>query len=132
MTAPRILQPAGWPRPKGYSNGILASGRTIWVAGQIGWDVDGKFAPDLASQTEQALRNIAAVLAEADATPQHIVRLTWFLTDVADYQANLPAVGAAYGRVMGRHFPTMTVVQVVRLVEASALIEIEAVAVLPS
>jgi enamine deaminase RidA (YjgF/YER057c/UK114 family) len=128
----RILQPAGWPRPKGYSNGFLASGQTIWVAGQIGWDTEGKFAPDLGSQTELALRNIAAVLAEADATPQHIVRMTWFLTDVADYQANLPAIGAAYGRVMGRHFPAMTVVQVVRLVEAEALIEIEAVAVLPS
>jgi enamine deaminase RidA (YjgF/YER057c/UK114 family) len=132
MTATLILQPPGWPRPKGYSNGLLATGKTIWVAGQIGWDADGKFAPDLPSQTELALRNIASVLAEADATPQHIVRLTWYLTDVEDYQAKLAGVGAAYGRVMGRHFPTMTVVQVVRLVERSALIEIEAVAVLPS
>ena len=131
MTASRILLPAGWPRPKGYANGILATGRTIWVAGQIGWDTAGNFAPDLASQTELALRNIVAVLAEADAKPEHIVRLTWFLTDVADYEANLGAVGAAYGRVMGRHFPAMTVVQVVRLVERKALIEIEAVAVLP-
>jgi enamine deaminase RidA (YjgF/YER057c/UK114 family) len=110
MTTSRILQPAGWPRPKGYANGILATGKTIWIAGQIGWDAQGVFAPDLPSQTEQALRNIVAVLAEADATPQHIVRLTWYITSVEDYEANLAAVGAAYGRVMGKHFPTMTVV----------------------
>lgn len=109
----------------------MATGRTIWVAGQIGWDVAGNFAPDLPGQTEQALSNVIAVLAEADAGPQHIVRLNWFLTDIEDYENNLAAIGAAYGRTVGRHFPVMTVVQIVRLVERRALIEIEAVAVLP-
>ncbi|HUZ72669.1 MAG TPA: RidA family protein [Stellaceae bacterium] len=126
-----ILQPDGWPPPKGFANGILAEGRTVWVAGQIGMDPAGVLAPDLPAQVEQALRNIEAVLAVAGARPAQIVRLTWYMTDLARYEARLKEVGAAYRRVMGRHFPTMTVVEIARLVERRALVEIEATAVLP-
>jgi enamine deaminase RidA (YjgF/YER057c/UK114 family) len=131
MSIGRTLQPEGWPRPRGYVNGIAAEGETVWIAGQIGWDETGRFAAGLASQVEQALRNIVAVLAAAGAGPEHLVRLTWYLVDIADYEARLADVGEAYRRVLGKHFPTMTVVQVVRLVERQALVEIEATAVLP-
>ncbi len=127
----KILEPDGWPPPKGYANGILAAGRTIWVAGQIGLDPAGAIAPDLPAQVEQALGNIAAVLATAGARPEQIVRLTWYMTDLALYAARLKDIGAAYRRVMGRHYPTMTVVEITRLVEPRALVEIEATAVLP-
>lgn len=128
----RSLQPAAWPRPKGYANGIEATGRIIFVAGQIGWDETETFvAKDFVGQFEQALRNILAVLAEADAGPEHIVRLTWFITDKQAYLANARRVGEVYRDVIGRNFPVMSVVQVAALMEDEALVEIEATAVLP-
>ena len=127
-----ILQPQGWPRPKGYNNGIMAQGRQIYVSGQIGWDAEGRFASkQLAGQVKKALENIIAVLAEADGKPEHIVRLTWYVTSRDEYHAELPEIGAAYRAVMGKHFPVMSVVQVVALMEAEAKVEIEATAVLP-
>jgi len=127
-----ILQPQGWPRPKGYSNGVAAQGRQIFIAGQVGWDVEGRFAsPRMAGQVKQALLNIMAVLAEADGRPEHIVRLTWYVTSRDEYYAQLREIGAAYREVMGKHFPVMSVVQVVALMEADAKVEIEATAVLP-
>jgi enamine deaminase RidA (YjgF/YER057c/UK114 family) len=127
-----ILQPQGWPRPKGYSNGMMAQGRQIFVAGQVGWDSEGRFAsPNLAGQVKKALENILAVLAEADGKPEHIVRLTWYVTSRDEYHAGLPEIGAAYRQVMGKHFPTMSVVQVVALMEKEARVEIEATAVVP-
>jgi enamine deaminase RidA (YjgF/YER057c/UK114 family) len=129
----QILKPASWPRPSGYSNGIAATGRQIFVAGQIGWDSDCKFkSTKLADQVRQALRNICAVLAEAHARPEHIVRLTWFLTSRDEYVSELEDIGAAYREVMGKNFPVMSVVQVVALMEAQAKVEIEATAVVPS
>ncbi|WP_380874169.1 enamine deaminase RidA [Sphingomonas sp. DBB INV C78] len=126
----RTLQPAGWPRPKGYANGIEASGRTIFVAGQIGWDETETFhAKDFAGQFEQALRNILAVLAEAEAGPEHIVRLTWFITDKQAYLSDAKRVGEIYREVIGRNYPVMSVVQVTALMEDEALVEIEATAV---
>jgi enamine deaminase RidA (YjgF/YER057c/UK114 family) len=126
----RRLQPPGWPEPRGYANGIEASGRLVFVGGQIGWDETGAFPhADLAGQVEQALRNIVAVLAEADAGPEHVVRMTWFITDRDAYLSGLKEIGAAYRQVMGRHFPAMAVVQVIALVEAQAQVEIEATAV---
>jgi len=125
----KILQPPGWPRPKGYANGIAATGETIFVGGQIGWDETGAFATGLPAQIERALANIVAVLAEAGAGPADITRLTWYLVDIEDYLAHQAEIGAAYRRVIGRHFPVMAVVQVIRLVEREALVEIEATAV---
>jgi enamine deaminase RidA (YjgF/YER057c/UK114 family) len=127
----RHLQPPGWPEPRGYANGVLAEGRLVFVGGQIGWDATGAFAPGLVAQVRQALLNIVAVLAEADAKPEHVTRLTWYITDREDYLAHQKEIGAAYRDVMGRHFPAMAVVQVVALVEAQAVVEIEATAVLP-
>jgi enamine deaminase RidA (YjgF/YER057c/UK114 family) len=125
----RTLQPADWARPRGYANGIEARGRTIFVAGQIGWDKDQRFAvKDFAGQFEQALLNILAVLREADAGPEHVVRLTWFITDKRAYLADGKSIGEIYRRIMGRNFPAMSVVQVVALVEDEALVEIEATA----
>ena len=127
-----ILQPPGWPRPKGYSNGIAAQGRQVFVAGQVGWDAQGRFASgDLAGQVRQALLNITAVLSEVDAKPEHIVRLTWYVTSRVEYHAQLREIGEAYRAVMGKHFPAMSVVQVVALMEAEAKVEIEATAVVP-
>jgi enamine deaminase RidA (YjgF/YER057c/UK114 family) len=118
--------------PRGYSNGIAASGRQVYLAGQIGWDAAGCFpSATLAGQVRQALENIVAVLAEAGAAPQHVVRLTWFVTSRDAYYAQLREIGAAYRAVMGKHFPVMSVVQVVALMEAQALVEIEATAVIP-
>ena len=128
----RFLQPLGWPRPKGYSNGIAATGETIFVGGQIGWDEIGAFAEGLPAQIERTLANIVAVLAEAGAGPADITRLTWYLVDIEDYLAHQAEIGAAYRRVIGRHFPVMALVQVVRLVERQALVEIEATAVKPA
>ena len=127
-----ILQPEGWPRPKGYSNGIAALGRQIFIAGQVGWDSAGRFAsPNLAGQVKQALENIIAVLAAAQGKPEHIVRLTWYVTSRDEYYAELAEIGAAYRAVMGKHFPVMSVVQVVALMEKEAKVEIEATAVVP-
>ena len=127
----KVLQPAGWARPRGYSNGIVAQGRQVFISGQIGWDAQGHFASDgFADQVRQALENIVAVLAEEGGRPEHLVRLTWYITSREAYLAELPAVGAAYREIIGRHFPTMSVVQVVALMEARARVEIEATAVL--
>ena len=133
MTLFQILQPADWQRPSGYSNGMLAQGRQIFVAGQVGWDAHtNRFASDdLAEQVGQALRNVVAVLAEAGARPEHVVRMTWYLTNRREYLAELKRIGAAYRDVMGRHFPAMTAVEVSGLVEAGAKVEIEATAILP-
>ncbi len=129
---PQILQPAQWPRPRGYSNGIAASGRQIFIAGQIGWDANGRFTSErLAGQVRQALENICTVLAQAHAGPEHIVRLTWYVTSRDEYRAELADIGAAYRAVMGRNFPVMSVVQVVALMELQAKVEIEATAVVP-
>jgi enamine deaminase RidA (YjgF/YER057c/UK114 family) len=126
-----VLQPPSWPRPRGYSNGMAASGRQVFVAGQVGWDAQGRFVSGLAAQVRQALANVCAVLAQAGAGPEHVVRLTWYLTSRAEYQTGLAEIGAAYREVMGKHFPTMSVVQVVALMEAEAKVEIEATAVIP-
>ena len=127
----RDLLPPGWPRPKGYANGILAEGKTIYVGGQIGWNEQGEFPPDFVGQVRQTLANIVAVLAEGGASPEHLVRLTWYVVDMDEYAGALPDVGRAYREVIGRHFPTMALVQVVRLVEREARVEIEATAVIP-
>ena len=127
-----FLQPPGWAPPKGYANGILAEGRVVFVAGQIGWNANAQFESDeLAPQTEQALRNIVAVLAEAGAEPHHLVRMTWYVVGKADYVAQQKEIGQAYRRVIGRHFPAMTLVVVAGLLEDRAKIEIEATAVIP-
>jgi len=128
----RILQPEGWAPPRGYANGIAARGRTIAVAGQIGWDATQRLVgPDLVSQARQALSNIVAVLAVDGARPEHVVRLTWYVTDRDAYLAAGPALGEAYRSIFGRHFPAMTAVQVTALMEADAVVEIEATAVVP-
>jgi enamine deaminase RidA (YjgF/YER057c/UK114 family) len=127
-----VLQPAGWPRPKGFANGVVArAGETVFVGGMIGQDSEGRFADGFVAQMKLALENIAAVLREAGATPAHIVRLTWYVLDMEEYLAALPALGAAYREVMGRHYPAMAVVEVRRLVEPLARLEIEATAVVP-
>jgi enamine deaminase RidA (YjgF/YER057c/UK114 family) len=126
----RRLQPPGWPEPRGYANGIEASGRLVFVGGQIGWDETGAFpASDMAGQVRQTLLNIVAVLGEAGAGPEHVARLTWYVTSRAEYLAQQKEIGAAYREVMGRHFPAMAVVEVTALVEADARVEIEATAV---
>lgn len=128
----RILQPAGWAKPSGYSNGVEARGRVIYVGGQIGWNGQCKFeARDLAGQVRQALQNILAILAEAGAGPQHVTTMTWYVIDRKAYSAALKEIGAAYRATMGRNFPAMAVVQVSGLVEDEALVEIQATAVVP-
>lgn len=125
------LQPPGWPAPKGYANGMAGQGRIVLVGGQVGWNAEGHFPSGLVAQAEQALRNILAVLAEAGGGPEHIGRLTWYVTDIGEYRESLRALGPAYRGVMGRHFPAMTLVQVAALVEPEARVEIEATAILP-
>lgn len=128
----RVLQPANWARPRGYANGVEAHGRMIFVAGQIGWDKNQSFqAKDFIGQFEQTLMNILAVLREAGAGPEHITRMTWFITDKKTYLAEIRQVGGIYRRLMGKTFPTMSVVQVAALIEDEALLEIEATAVIP-
>ncbi|HEX7114892.1 MAG TPA: RidA family protein [Steroidobacter sp.] len=127
-----VLQPPGWPRPRGYANGVLAEGRQIYIAGQVGWDAQQRFPETLAAQVRQTLENIVAVLKEADARPEHLVRLTWYMTSLEEYRAELPQIGQAYREVIGRHYPVMAVVQVVGLVEPQAKVEIEATAVIPT
>ncbi len=126
------LHPRGWPAPKGYSNGLMGEGRLVILGGQIGWDAQGRFAEGFVPQVKQALANILLVLAEAGGRPEHIARLTWYVTDIAAYRNSLAELGPAYRAVMGRHFPAMTLVQVVALVEAEAMVEIEATAILPT
>ena len=128
----KVLLPPGWPRPKGYANGISARGRTIFTAGVIGWDAEERIAADdLAGQFRQALENILAILAADGAGPEHLVRMTCYVTDVAAYRASLDRVGVAWREVIGRHYPAMAVVGVTELVEPKALVEIEAIAVVP-
>jgi enamine deaminase RidA (YjgF/YER057c/UK114 family) len=128
----QFLHPKHWKPAKGFANGVAAAGRQIVVAGQVGWNAEQRFeSDDFVAQVEQALANIVAVLAEADAGPEHIVRLTWYLTDRREYLARLAEVGRAYRRIIGRHFPAMTLVQVAALLEDRAKVEIEATAVVP-
>jgi enamine deaminase RidA (YjgF/YER057c/UK114 family) len=128
----RILQPPDWAPPKGYANGIAARGTTVFVGGQIGWNGQQRFdSDDFVSQARQALRNVLAILAEAGAGPEHITRMTWYVTDKREYVASYRALGAAYREVIGRHFPAMTAVQVTALIEDRAKVEIEATAMVP-
>jgi enamine deaminase RidA (YjgF/YER057c/UK114 family) len=124
------INPEGWPAPRGYANAMLAENGVLFVAGQIGWDAQGKLRPDFVGQFRQALSNIRAVVEAAGGRVEQIARLTWFVTDLQQYRANGREIGAAYREVMGRHFPAMTVVEVKGLVEKEALVEIEASAVL--
>lgn len=129
----QILQPDGWPRPAGYAHGVSASGRLVFVSGQIGWTPEGRFdALDLPGQVGQALRNALAVLHQAGATPEHVTRMTWYIVDRSDYLTRAKEIGAAYREVMGRHFPAMSVVEVSALLEPTALVEIEVTAVVPA
>ncbi len=129
----QLLQPKHWKPAKGFANGIAATGRQIFVAGQVGWNAEQQFeSDDFVAQVEQALSNIVAVLAEAEARPEHLVRLTWYVTDKSEYLARLSEVGQVYRRVIGRHFPAMTLVQVAALLEDRAKVEIEATAVVPA
>ncbi|AVR95965.1 RidA family protein [Pseudoduganella armeniaca] len=128
----QILQPPGWARPKGYANGVAASGRLVCVSGMIGWDAQGVFhSDDFVAQTRQALTNIVQVLAEAGARPEHIVRMTWYVVDRAEYLAAQREIGAAYRDIIGRHYPAMTAVAVTALMEERARVEIEVTAVVP-
>lgn len=128
----RILQPAGWTRPRGYSNGISARGRQVHVAGQIGWDASARLvSTDLVAQVRQALQNVVAVLACDGARPDHIVRLNWYMTDRTAYLAAGKALGVVYREIIGAHYPAMSAVQVVALMEPGALVEIEATAIVP-
>jgi enamine deaminase RidA (YjgF/YER057c/UK114 family) len=127
----KVLQPRGWPKPKGYANGIKARGTFIFVGGMVGWDEQGRFAEGFAAQARQALMNIVAVLAEGGAKPEHIVRLTWYVLDMDQYVAARKELGAAYRAVLGDHYPAMALVQVGRLFEPQARLEIEATAVVP-
>ncbi len=127
----RVLHPEGWPRPRGYSNGIAAEGRLVFLAGQIGWDESQVFrSDDLVEQVRQALKNTLAVLAEAGAGPEQVVRMTWYITDKRDYLDRSKAIGAVYRALMGRHYPAMTMVEVSALMEDRAKVEIETTAVL--
>ena len=128
----KTLLPPGWPRPKGYANGVSASGRTLFTAGVVGWDESETFAAaTLPAQFAQALRNIVAILAVGGAGPQHLVRLTCYVTSIDAYLAGLAEIGAAWKAIVGPHYPAMALVEVVRLVEPKAMVEIEATAVVP-
>lgn len=132
MTVHRTLLPPGWPRPKGYANGIAASGRMVYTAGVIGWDAQECIvSDDLTQQFAQVLRNTLAILAEGGAGPEHIVRMTCYVTDRDEYVAGLAAIGAAWRAIIGKHYPAMAVVAVAALVEPAAKIEIETIAVVP-
>ena len=126
------LQPPGWAEPKGYANGIAAEGRLVFVAGQVGWDETATFrSHDFVGQVRQCLKNTFAVLAEAGAGPEHIARMTWYITDREEYLANLESMGRVYRELMGRRFPAMTMVEVTALIESEAKVEIETTAVVP-
>lgn len=132
MTVHTTLLPEGWPRPKGYANGISAQGRLVFVAGMVGWDAQGVFhSDDFAAQTRQALLNVLAVLREAGAGPEHMARMTWYVTSKAEYLGALREVGQAYREVMGAHYPAMAAVEVSALMEDRAKVEIEVTAVVP-
>ena len=128
----KVLLPPGWPRPRGYSNGVMARGRMVFVAGMVGWDAEGVFHTDeLAGQARQALRNIVAVLDEAGARPEHIVRMTWYVTDKREYLAQNREIGAAFRELIGSYNAAMTAVEVSALIEDRAKVEIEVTAVIP-
>ena len=128
---PQVLQPGGWPLPKGYANGMAADGRIVVTGGVIGWDAEQRLADGFVAQVRQALGNIKAILESGGARPEHLVRLTWYVVDIEEYLANLKALGQAYREAFGTHYPAMALVQVVRLVEKAARVEIEATAVVP-
>jgi enamine deaminase RidA (YjgF/YER057c/UK114 family) len=130
-TGIEVLQPKNWPVPNGYSNGMMAEGRIAVTGGIVGWDETGEFPEGFVAQARQAFENICTILAEGGAKPQHIIRLTWYVVDIDDYLANLRELGRAYRAAFGAHYPAMALVQVVRLVEKRALLEIEATAVVP-
>ncbi|MBB4838544.1 enamine deaminase RidA (YjgF/YER057c/UK114 family) [Sphingomonas kyeonggiensis] len=133
MTAHQSLLPPGWKRPRGYANGIAANGRMVFTAGVVGWDEEERFvASDLAGQFRQVLVNTLAILAEGGAGPEHIVRMTWYVTSRDEYLAQIAEIGAAYRELIGRNYPAMAVVQVAALVEAQAKVEIETIAVVPT
>ncbi|TQV81195.1 RidA family protein [Exilibacterium tricleocarpae] len=128
----QIIQPEGWPRPRGYSNGVLANGRTLFVGGQIGWDENEDFqSEDFVDQVRQTLLNTVAVLAAGGAGPEHITRMTWYITDKRAYLDAAKEIGQVYREVIGRHYPVMAMVQVVALMEDRAKVEIETTAVIP-
>ncbi len=128
----QILQPPGWPRPRGYANGVSVKGRMVFVAGMVGWDAEGKFAPGgMAGQVRQALQNVVEVLKEGGAKPEHIVRMTWYITDKQAYMAQQAEIGKAYRELIGSFNAAMTAVQVVALIEDRAKVEIEVTAVVP-
>ena len=128
----QVLQPSGWARPKGYVNGVAASGRMVFVSGMVGWDGQEQFqTADLVGQVRQALTNVVAVLAEGGAKPEHIVRMTWYVRDKRAYVAAYKDIGTVYREIIGKHFPAMTAVQVSDLIEDQALVEIEVTAVVP-
>jgi enamine deaminase RidA (YjgF/YER057c/UK114 family) len=127
----QVLQPSGWPMPKGYANGMAAEGRIVVTGGVIGWDAEERLAEGFVAQVRQTLSNIAEILAEAGARPDHLVRLTWYVVDMDEYLTNLKELGKVYRTVFGTHYPAMALVQVVRLVEKTARVEIEATAVIP-
>jgi enamine deaminase RidA (YjgF/YER057c/UK114 family) len=129
--AAQVLQPSGWPAPKGYANGMAADGRIVVTGGVIGWDIQGELTEGFVAQVRQTLSNIAAILAEGDARPEHLVRLTWYVVDMDEYLSNLKELGKIYREIFGTHYPAMALVQVVRLVEKAARVEIEATAVVP-
>lgn len=127
----QVLQPSGWPMPKGYANGMAAEGRLVVTGGVIGWDARERLAEGFVAQVRQALSNIAEILAEGGARPEHLVRLTWYVVDMDEYLTNLKELGQIYRAIFGAHYPAMALVQVVRLVEKAARVEIEATAVIP-
>jgi enamine deaminase RidA (YjgF/YER057c/UK114 family) len=131
VVGPQILQPSGWPAPKGYANGMAAYGRLVVTGGVIGWNSLGHLPADFVAQVRQTLSNISAILAEGGARPEHLVRLTWYVVDMEEYLANLKTLGQVYRDIFGAHYPAMALVQVVRLVEKAARVEIEATAVVP-
>lgn len=126
------IRPEGWPRPSGYSDGVLADGRYLAISGQIGWDAEHRLADGFLAQAEQALRNVVAVLRAAGGAPEHLTRMTWYVTDKAAYLASLRDLGAAYRANVGPHYPAMSAVVVAALIEDAALVEIEATAVIPT
>lgn len=127
----RVLQPQGWPKPRGYANGMAARGTMVFVGGQVAFDAEGRIPAGFLPQVAQTLRNIVAVLAEAGAGPEHVARLTWYVTDIEAYRSSLADLGPIYREAMGKNFPAMALVQVVSLVEPDAMVEIEATAVVP-
>lgn len=128
-----IVQPKGWPRPKGYANGVLAQGKMLFVAGQVGWNEKEQFeSDDFVAQTAQALTNIVAILHEGGARPEHLVRMTWYVTEKGEYLDRLADIGKVYKRIIGAVYPAMSLVQVAGLVEVGAKLEIEATAVIPA